>query len=277
MPRVRIQRLAEVADRFDVLLVDVWGVLHDGDGALPGVVECLRRQLADGRRVIVFSNAARRRDAIAAELVTQGIPADCYSDIVSSGELTWQYLGSRPHRYGRRCWYLGPERSAGLLDGLALERVASPADADFILNAGVEGNPPDSAPYAGLLRRLFEHRLPMLCANPDRIAIRHGAPGIAAGALARDYAALGGTVEYLGKPHPPMYRAAAAICGNPPPSRVLAIGDGMETDIAGGAASGHPTLLVERGVHRTELAAGGLDELCRTWNCRPDWIIATLR
>ncbi len=277
MPTRSIERLAEISDGFDALLVDVWGVLHDGDGALPGVLPCLREALGDGRRVIIFSNAARRRDGIATELDRQGIPADCYTDIVSSGELAWRLMRDEPERVGRRCYYLGPGRSVGLLDDLPIERVAEPEDADFVLNAGAEGNPPDTRPFAELLQRLQRLRLPMLCANPDRIAIRRSVAGIAAGALAADYAALGGSVIYLGKPHAAMYRAAAACCDGVEPGRILAIGDAMETDIRGGSRHGHATLLVARGIHRDQLAGDGLDALCRAWDCRPDWIIPELR
>lgn len=277
MATVPITRVEEIAARFDAFLVDVWGVLHDGNGALPGSVTCLKQLLDAGKQVVIFSNAARRREGIAAELERQGIARDCYSDIVSSGELTWQHLRSEPDRYGERCWYLGPARSIGLLEGLPLIRVEHPEDADFVLNAGVEGNPADSRPFAPLLQRLRDLDLPMLCANPDRIAIRHGVAGIAAGALARDYAALNGRVEFLGKPHAPMYRAAGAALGDLDPARALAIGDAMETDIRGGSDFGHPTLLVERGIHRRDLAAGRLPWLCRQWQCVPDWVIPALR
>lgn len=267
-----VDGIGEVADAYEVFVVDVWGVLHDGDQACPGAIDCLAELRRRGRRVIVMSNAARRIDGLARELAEHGIEPGHYDHLLCSGEMAWQKLHEADRGgYGRRCYFLGPRRSAGVIADLDLDFVEEPAAADFILNTGSESGPPDTRAFRPLLAEAYAARLPMLCANPDRVAIRRGVLGISAGAIARDYAALGGVVEWLGKPHAPIYALArqAVTSGG----RWLAVGDGLETDIRGGTDAGLSTLLVTSGIHGEEIeqAAGGLDEVCRRYRAWPDF------
>jgi HAD superfamily hydrolase (TIGR01459 family) len=263
-------------DQYDVLLLDVWGVLHDGGHAYPGAIDCLERLRSTDMSVVIISNAARRLDGLAAELEEHHIDDHLYDHIVCSGELVWHKLKGDGNPYGRRCYFLGPERSRGILDGLDLVMVDSLAEADFILNTGSEHNPPDTSGYMELLNDAMRYQLPMLCANPDQVAVRRGVLGISAGAIARQYERLGGTVESLGKPHAPIYAAACEEAGIRPEHRVLAIGDGLETDIRGGINAGFATLLITGGIHNAELAAldNDLAALCAGYDCRPDYFCA---
>lgn len=268
-----ITGIVEVAEKFDALLIDVWGVLHDGGSAYPGAVDCLGRLRAADKTVVIFSNAARRMSAIAVELAAHGIKADLYDHIVSSGELVWRTLATRTHGYGRRCFWMGPVRSRSLLDGLDLEIVDSLREADFILNAGAEGNLPDATEFTPLLIEAADLGLRMLCANPDCVAIRKGVKGISAGAIASSYAALGGRVDMLGKPFLPMYANALNLPGIGNRKSVLAVGDGLQTDIRGGHDAALSTLLITGGIHYDEIceADGGLAEVCRRYGVFPDY------
>ncbi len=281
MPATRfIDGIGALADAFDVFIVDVWGVLHDGQRAYPGAIDCLERLRSLGRRIVVVSNAARRLDGLAAELAAQRIEPRHYDDLVCSGELVWERLRHDDRGgYGRRCYFLGPERSRGILDGLDLQLVGRLDDADFILNTGSEDNPPDTSGFVELLERARALELPMLCANPDQVAIRHGVLGISAGAIARRYESMGGSVESLGKPHAPIYAAVRALPGLDADARAVAIGDGMETDVRGGIGAGMATVLITGGIHGEEIAslAGGFDDLCERYRCRPDYACAGMR
>lgn len=275
-----IDGIGMIADAFDVFIVDVWGVLHDGQRPYPGAIDCLERLRDRGRRVVVVSNAARRLDGLADELSAQRIEPRHYDDLVCSGELVWRKLNRLDRGgYGRRCYFLGPERSRGILGDLDLLLVDRLEAADFILNTGSEDNPPDTSGFTGLLDRARVLELPMLCANPDQVAIRHGVLGISAGAIARAYERIGGKVESLGKPHAPIYDAVRALPGFDPGARAVAIGDGMETDIRGGTDAGMSTVLITGGIHGEEIAAlpGGLNDLCERYACRPDWACPGMR
>ncbi len=275
MPSVRtIGGIGDIAERFGAFIVDVWGVLHDGQRAYPGAIDCLSRLGAAGKRVVVVSNAARRIDGLAAELAEHGIGPRHYDDLVCSGELVWEKL-HRPDRggYGRRCYFLGPARSRGIVQDLDLEFVDGLEEADFILNTGTEHNPPTTDEFIDLLVRALDLQLPMFCANPDQVAIRHGTLGISAGAIARAYERMGGVVESLGKPHSAIYDAVRNLPGFDPEAPVLAVGDGMETDIRGGIGAGFGTVLITGGIHGDEIASlpGGLDSLCKKYGCRADF------
>ncbi|KAA3627483.1 MAG: TIGR01459 family HAD-type hydrolase [Proteobacteria bacterium] len=269
----RIPDIASIADQFDAFLVDVWGVLHDGGTAYPGAVDCLRQLRAAGKAIVIFSNAARRCDAIAAEAAAHGIDSGLYDHIVSSGELVWRKLAQGNHGYGRRCFWLGPARSRTLLRDLDLEIVDMLERSDFILNAGARGNLPDASSFHPLLERAARLGLPMLCANPDRVAIRKGIMGISAGAIARDYAESGGTVEMLGKPRAAMYEAARTLPGIGSTTRLLAVGDGLETDIRGARDAGIRSVFVTGGIHREEIerARGSLHDVCARYGIFPDY------
>lgn len=244
-------RLRDIADRFDALILDLWGVVMDGTAPYPGAPECLAELRARGKRVILLSNAPRREAMVAERLAGMGIGPALYDRIVSSGEASRQALARGDGAFaaiGRRYAYLGPARDANLLDGLDY-REATVADADFVLNTGIEDDDDGLDAYRALLSTAAARALPMVCTNPDRVVVRHsGQRVLCAGALAEAYEAMGGTVHYFGKPHAAVYDACFAILDGIARTRVLAVGDNLETDIAGAKAVGLETLLVLGGV-----------------------------
>ena len=249
--------LNEIHTAYQGFLIDVWGVLHDGCSLYPHALECINKLLKYDKKIIILSNAARRTDVMIEELRGQEILPNHYHTVLSSGELTWQAIQKdlqAGNFYGRLGYYLGPERSRGLIDGLNLDWVDDIAKAEFILNTGTpHGNPQTTIDSDSVLNRAAELKLPMICANPDRIAIRAGLPGICAGTLANRYEELGGgEIQYFGKPYPSIYIEAMAKIGLPA-SKVLAIGDAFETDIRGGQNAGLDTCLIAAGIHRQEL------------------------
>jgi len=252
-PRI-IDGLSEIQTGYQGFLIDAWGVLHDGISSYPYALKCLQKLQERNKTVVILSNAARRCEAMVHELETQGIGSGLYQAVLSSGELAWHSMNARRFP-GRRGFYLGPPRSRGLLEGLDLDWVDEIESADFILNAGAaRGNPPTTGDSEALLKLAVDRDLPMICANPDLIAIRGGQAGISAGALARRYEELGANqIEYYGKPHRPIYQQALTLLGDIPPSRVLAIGDAFDTDIRGGHDAELDTCLIASGIHRDQL------------------------
>lgn len=253
-----IPGLSAIADNYDALLCDVWGVLHNGKKAYPGVPQALANFRAKGGHVLLLSNAPRPSDALPAMFENLGIPQDVYDGILTSGDATKSCLAS--HEYGAACYHIGPDRDLALFEDTGVARVGE-EEAGFILVTGpfddeVEG-PED---YRAQFERLTARGLPLICANPDIVVERGDRHIYCAGALARLYGELGGKVIYFGKPHGPVYGIArerlAGFAGRPvPDTRILAIGDGPLTDIKGANDTGIDALFITGGIAAADCGA----------------------
>ena len=274
-----IEGLAGLASRYDLILCDIWGVLHNGLVAFAPASEALTRFRSGGGHVVLVSNAPRPASGVASQLDRVGVPRTAWDAIVTSGDLT---RAAVIERKGQIVHHLGPERDLAIFEGLDVE-FGDVERADYVVCSGFHDDEHETVEdYRGTLKRMQERDLWMVCANPDLVVERGDLLVPCAGALALAYEAIGGRVFYAGKPHRPVYEAALAMAaklrGGVPVAhdRVLAIGDAMRTDIAGAAAFGIDSLLVARGIHAIELGleAGGLDLAhVRRWvaeqDCRP--------
>jgi len=259
--------LSQIADRYDAILCDVWGVLIDGKQHFLRAADAMAQFRGRGGVVVLVTNASRPSAEVRRQLLGLGLPAESFDDIVSAGELTLRAIVARR---GQVCHHLGPKRDIGLFEAATAAlgaplAMSGPEDADYVVCTGLidEANetPED---YDARLAQMQARGLPMLCANPDIVVGIGGKLFYCAGALAQRYAAMGGEVHMFGKPHPPIYFAARArvaeLAGAA--ARLLAIGDGAETDLAGAGAAGIDCLFVTRGIHEDALYPGGgpLDE-----------------
>jgi HAD superfamily hydrolase (TIGR01450 family) len=203
--------------------------------------------------VVLITNAPRPRDDVAAQLRSLGVPGDSYDELITSGDVTRDLIAAGP----RRIFHVGSERELTIYEGLDVERVDE-FEADAVVCTGLYDDSvetPDD--YAQMLRRFRSRDLPFICANPDIVVERGDTLAWCAGALARDYAQLGGRTFIAGKPHRPIYDAAlkaagAALGRSVDRSRVLAIGDGMMTDVKGAEQAGIDVLYVSAGIHARE-------------------------
>jgi len=246
-----IQGLSELAGRYDVILSDIWGVIHNGREHFPEPCAALARWAAEKGPVVLISNAPRPASDVIPQLDGLGVPRETYSAIVTSGDTTRDILAT----YGQGpAWRIGPDRDGPLYAGLALE--FSPLeDAKLIALTGpdddeVEG-PED---YRERLQAAARRRLPMVCANPDIVVQRGDKLVYCGGALAALYETLGGPVRMAGKPHAPIYAAAIAeasqLLGGPVDRRrVLCVGDGVVTDVKGANDHGLDVLFIASGIH----------------------------
>lgn len=278
-----LENLNAVFSQYEVFLVDAWGVLYDGKSLYPGAREMLQQLMDGGKKVIVLSNAARRSLIFKEELAKVGIERSLYSDAVTSGELSWLALHNQNDnplaRAGHRYYYQGPQRSRGLLDGLALEEVSQLPAANFIINTGAEGNQPDTSAFEPMLNEALSLDLPMLCANPDRIAIRGGVLGISAGAIAVAYEQLGGKVIYFGKPYPPIYQTCFDMYPGVDSSAFVMLGDGLVTDIKGANKAGIDAIFLASGIHQAELSGAEAitqEALFEKYQAWPDYVLQHL-
>jgi HAD superfamily hydrolase (TIGR01459 family) len=250
--------LAEVAGRYDGAIIDLWGTVHDGVQPYPGAIDGLRRLRAQGTQVCLLSNAARSAAAIAARLAGMGIDAGCYDLLVSSGEATIEAF-RQPDPWhaalGRTYYLIAPDDGECLLQGLGYIRVEGPDEAAFVLNTGSTPRT-ELVDYEAVLRACARRDLPMICANPDLFVRIAGRAIMCAGTIARRYEALGGTVQYHGKPSRAIYERCLQGMSRHPQA-VLAIGDGLETDIAGAHGMGMDSVFVLGGLHAESLSESG--------------------
>lgn len=252
-----IPGLSRFAGDYDLILCDVWGVVHNGVSAFPAAAEALRKAREGGASVLLVSNAPRPNDVIVAMLDRLGVPRDAYDGIVTSGDVTRGLLEARP---GARVYHLGPERDLSTYDGLDLS-LASPDAADVVVCTGLFDDDVETpADYAEPLARMKARNLPFICANPDLVVERGNKLVYCAGAIAKAYEDIGGEAIYCGKPYPAIYQMALAkaeaLRGGPvDKARVLGIGDALRTDIAGANDAGFDSLFIASGIHAVELKA----------------------
>jgi HAD superfamily hydrolase (TIGR01459 family) len=254
-----IPSIDAVADRYDAFLCDLWGVVHNGQRPYPAACAALQRLRAAGKPVILITNVPKPRGPIPAQLDRIGVPHDAWDAIVTSGDAIRAELAARapgpmfkisPGDFDRVLW-----------EGLGLE--GAPLDsAAFVGISGLFRDDETPADYADLLRQARARDLELICANPD-IVVQFGDRMIwCAGAIARDYEAIGGKVVMAGKPYPPIYDLAfselAAVARNEiDRPRVLCIGDGVPTDVAGANAQGLDCLFIASGMHGEALWSNG--------------------
>jgi HAD superfamily hydrolase (TIGR01459 family) len=281
-----IAGLAPLSTRYDVLLCDVWGVLHNGLIAHAPASDALTRYREQGGRVVLVSNAPRPAASVATQLDRVGVPRSAWDAIVTSGDLTRAAVTARK---GQVVHHLGPDRDRPIFEGLDA-RFGDIEDADYVVCSGFDDDDRETVhDYRERLQHMRRRNLLMICANPDLVVERGDRLVPCAGALALAYEEIGGEVFYAGKPHSPIYEAAletaAKLRGGDmvPLDRVLAIGDAMRTDIAGASAFGLDTLLTARGIHALEigLEEGRLDAArLRQWlscqECQPQAVCEQL-
>jgi HAD superfamily hydrolase (TIGR01459 family) len=243
--------LAELAPMYRALLCDVWGVIHDGVSAHNGATEALVRYRREGGKVILITNAPRPKADVVEQLDRFGVPRAAYDDIVTSGESARHVLAARP---GVRIYHVGPERDLPIYFGLQVE-FGDEDDCEMISCTGLfddEGETPDD--YLDSMAAWQERRVPMLCVNPDIVVERGDRLIWCAGALAERYREMNGETIVVGKPYAPIYDTALArlqdLAGKAvPKSAVLAVGDGVDTDIRGAVGQGIDVLFATGGIH----------------------------
>jgi len=256
-----VEGLRDLVDGVEVVLSDIWGVVHNGLESFPEACEALRTYRGRGGTVILITNAPRPADSVRRQLRKLGVPDDTYDAIVSSGDLTRHYVADHP---GRKLFWLGPERDGSIYRGL--DPVLAPLEqADYIVCTGLLDDETESAEdYREMMLKARERRLTLICANPDIVVERGDRLIYCAGAIAELYRELGGDVIFYGKPHRPIYERAMALAAerrghDMPRDRVLAIGDSVRTDLAGAHGFGIDCLFVTRGIHSDEFE--GVDQL----------------
>jgi HAD superfamily hydrolase (TIGR01459 family) len=258
------QGLSDVADLYDAILCDVWGVIHNGREAFPAACEALVRFQQERGPVVLISNSPRPASDVVAQIRALGVPDAAWSGFVTSGDATRKELSARAPG---PAWAIGPARDASLYAGTGVQFAETPEEGAFVSCTGLfddEIETPDD--FRNRLEICAKRELVMICANPDKIVQRGDKMIYCAGALADMYVAIGGAVVMAGKPYAAIYDLARAeldrLVGlEVARSKILAIGDGMPTDVAGANAQGLPLMFVASGIHTADTldASGAID------------------
>jgi HAD superfamily hydrolase (TIGR01459 family) len=247
-----LPHLGAVAGDYDILLCDVWGVIHNGRESWPGPCEALARFNREGGHVVLISNSPRPAGDVIAQLDGLGVPREAWKAFVTSGDATRAELARRAPG---PALILGPDRDFPLYAGLGLDVAKDAASAAFLSVTGLiddETETPED--YRERLAEAAARDLELICANPDRVVQRGDKLIYCGGSLADLYESLGGRVTMAGKPYGPIYdlalKEAAALLGGPVDrSRVLCIGDGVVTDVMGANAQALDCLFIAQGIH----------------------------
>src|SRR5260370_13170199 len=256
-----IEQLRDLVDGVEVILSDIWGVVHNGLESFPEACEALHTYRQRGGTVILITNAPRPADSVQRQLRKLGVADVTYDAIVSSGDLTRNFVAAHPRK---KIFLIGPERESSIHRGL--DAVMAPLEqADYIICTGLFDDETESAEdYRAMMLQAREHKLPLICANPDIVVERGDRLIYCAGAIAELYRELGGEAIFYGKPHRPIYQRAMALAAERQGhaielNRVLAIGDSVRTDLAGAHGFGIDCLFVTRGIHAEDFE--GIDQL----------------
>ncbi len=284
----QIAGLREISDRYDAILCDIWGVLHNGLASFTQASDALVAFRRRGGVVVLISNAPRPSPPIERQVLKLGVSPDAFDAVVTSGDVTIGLM----EQQGGTVLHIGPERDLTLFDA-ALERdgvrprLVSLEEAQYVLCTGLRSDETETLDdYQSELRAMSRRGMAMICANPDIVIHRGDTLIQCAGALARRYEELGGSVIYAGKPHEPIYDRALTLAERARSApiekhRVLAIGDGMKTDILGATRAGLDALFVTGGIHRSlhkETLESPADpiELQRLYDENGAWPIAAI-
>ena len=198
-----LERLTDISNNYDVLLIDLWGVIHNGIRVFKNVSNVLKGLKKQNKSVFFITNAPRRSEVIQQQLKEFGIISDLYNKVISSGELSWLHM--KKNYKNKKCFMIGPPRDNHLIEGLDLNVVNEDSFVDIILNTGPWGDQDRLENYTDLLRNLVSMKPTMICSNPDKLVVRGEKFMICAGLLAEFYEKIGGKVEYFGKPFKEIY------------------------------------------------------------------------
>jgi HAD superfamily hydrolase (TIGR01459 family) len=287
-------KITELTDFYDYFVFDVWGVLHDGSAAYDGVVKALSFLKSRNKKIYFLSNAPRRASKVAAFLGGLGIGDNLYDFILTSGEAAYLELKQNQDDnfkiFGRKYFYIGPKKDIDLLACLEYSMTNDPSQANFAITTGFDGDNSKLEEKLPFIKEAKKYDLPLICVNPDLIIVKQsGLEVICAGLLAREYEKIGGQTHYYGKPFNKVYQMLYDIISKDQQvqiskKKILAIGDGMETDVKGAKDFGIDSALVTGGILCNQLGVKygqvankeKLSAICEAYGFFPEFVVPAL-
>lgn len=290
-----IDGISELIDNYDFFILDIWGVIHDGKEPYNGVCEVLKYLKQRDKKICLLSNAPRRTDKVMEVLENMSITSDYYDFIITSGQTVYNHLKNNVlnnyQNFGKNYLYVGPKKDMDLIKDLNYNLVNFASEANFIIATGFDHDGSVITEKIEQITQAKNFNLPMICANPDLVVIRKdGTEMPCAGVIASQYENIEGKVIYFGKPFSEIYEYA---CENYEKffnkkislNRIIAIGDGLETDIKGANNFGIDNILVTSGILSNKLAVkfgekanqSSLEKICQHSQIFPKFVISNLK
>lgn len=281
--------IKEISANYDYFIFDLWGVIHDGTQAYEGVLEALDFLKKQGKKICFLSNAPRRSYKVAEVLKKFSIDKNLYEFILTSGEATFLDFKKNQENgfkdFGKKYFYIGPKKDIDLLDGLDYQQTADASQASFAIATGFDDEKSILQEKFPQIQEAKKYNLPLICVNPDLLVVKqNGTEMICAGVLADEYQKMGGKVFYYGKPFSSVYNMTYEFFGKPNKSKIIAIGDGIETDIKGAFDFGIDSVLVTGGILCNKLGirygqqadVDKVQQICESYKIFPNYIIPNL-
>jgi len=222
-----LNSLAEIAANYDGIVLDQWGVLHDGTTPYPDAVAAIEQLAANGVRLGVLSNSGKRAAPNLTRISDMGFDPSAFEVVMTSGEALWRDIDAGRIDATR---YFAIERSEGdaadWASGLNIDLVALD-HAQAVLLMGL----PDGsvlADWDDTLGQVHALGLTVYCSNPDIASPRGGGQLVVSpGALAQAYV---------------------------DSTRLLMVGDSLDHDIAGAHGAGWDSVLIQGGLYAQQFA-----------------------
>jgi HAD superfamily hydrolase (TIGR01459 family) len=289
-----IQGISQIVKDYDLLIVDIWGVIHDGNSPYPDIIETLTYLRQQQKKIILLSNAPRRASKVKEVLEKMKITDQYYDLIISSGELVHHQLQKNSQQnyqfFKKNFFYIGPNKDQDLIADLNYQLSSKISEADFVLTTGFDHDQSQLSEKIEFILEAKKYNLPMICANPDLIVVRqNGDKMLCAGIIAKEYQKIQGQVFYFGKPYIEIYQYAITLLQNYLQKKIehhkiLAIGDGLETDILGANNFQIDNLFITDGILSNEFKVNlnnpadltKVESKCKTINIIPKFIISKL-
>lgn len=278
-----INGLTEIIDKYDAFIIDLWGVMHNGEDNFPHSINALENLKKKNKNIIFFSNAPRRSKAVKEILTSKNTNSELYLDVVSSGEILFQQLTKKEINIGKKFFYIGPKKDHNILTGTDYQEVSDILESDFLLVTGFENEKYNLDDKREIFIKTIKNNIPLLCANPDIRVIYQGKTFLCAGAIAKLYEEMGGKVIQFGKPLKFGYEICLDIFNLKDKEKILAIGDSFETDIKGANNFAIDSLLVCSGIYQDKIINNHIinnqkiNELCQFHEAAPTYVSECLQ
>lgn len=284
--------ISDISDSYSGFIIDQWGVLHDGEKPYDGVVECLKELKGRNKFVIILSNSGKTSELNKERLKAVGIGPSLYDEIVTSGEMTYRGLKTQDDGFftniGKKCYIISRGGDRSIIEGTGVEAVDDINDAEFLLISGSDAPEKTIEDYEPILKKAAQKRLKALCANPDSRAVIGNSHVMGAGTIARRYTDFGGVINYIGKPHQPIYQYCMRMLQQKDiyPGQTIMIGDAMGHDILGASLVNIDSCLVKNGLHRAAFKnmdnAGDIDKALKLLstqynNVKPTYLVDRMK
>lgn len=282
-----IVNISKITDKYNTVILGLRGVITEGENVSDDAVKALISMKRQGMNVVLLSNTAQRVETVVRFLHKNNVPLAAFDAIITAGEIVHYQLKAKQNeieKIGNRYYRIGNKDYCGVFNGLSdYEESSSLAQADFVYVEGVETIADTIDKYIPILEHAASLNMPLLCVGNDTSTYRNGEVILGAGALAEQYAVLGGKIITTGKPDAKLFAYAIDGLQNVKKDKVLVIGDSLPTDIKGAHLLGVDSVLISKGIHVNFLGEGYIPDVAKTrelsvnFDASPDYVISKLR